>query len=222
MSKKFSILLMMALMISCNGAAWAQGEGKTLRQVLASENVPVDLEQLPNLDKIITSGAELNDADQFVIAYYGKNSSSESLNPPIFVSRYDRRTGKWQNAFLQEATADWEGQKVDCLGSVLRIESFADSLALETHLSPSAGCALILTKDLKLEGSVCGWILGRFQDGTIVYQRSEVHFAAAHPAEIATYNLRTKKDLTIFPRKPFQDVRQKLIAQLDQFFKSHQ
>jgi hypothetical protein len=222
MSKAFLNLSLIALMSFWSAATWAQGEGKTLRRVLASENVPADSQHLPNLDKIITSGAELNDADQFVIAYYVKDSASEALNPPIFVDRYDRHSAKWQSTLLREATADWEGQKVDCLGSVLRILSFADSLALETHLSPSAGCALPLTRDLKIEGSVCGWILGRFQDGTIVYQRSEVHFAAAHPVEIAAYNPRARKDLAIFPKKPFQDVRQKLIAELDNFSKSHQ
>jgi hypothetical protein len=222
MSKTFLNLLLVALATCCNPGAWAQGEGKTLRQALASENVPPDAQQLSNLDKMITSGAELNDAAQFVIAYYVKDPSSESLNPPIFVDRYDRGSGKWQSARLAEATADWEGQTVDCLGSILRILSFANSLILETHITPSAGCALLLTRDLKMSGSACGWTLGRFQDGTIVYQRSEVHFAAAHPVEIALYNPRTKRDLLIFPRKPFQDVRRKLIAELDEFSKSHQ
>jgi len=64
--------------------AGAQGEGKTLREVLAAEKVPRDVDTLHNLDAKISSGAELNDAQQFVIAYYLLDATGQ-LNPPIFV-----------------------------------------------------------------------------------------------------------------------------------------
>jgi hypothetical protein len=111
---------------------------------------------------------------------------------------------------------------VNCLGSVLSISALGDRLLLDTHLSPSAGCALILSQNLKVEAGVYGWYLGQIGGDEIIYHRSEIHFASEHPAEIALFNLRTKRDLTLFPRKPYQAIRLALIAQLKEFFQTHE
>ena len=219
---KTSSNLLLATLLSCYGvAAWGQGEGRTLREEISSQGVPPDAQKLVNLDKIITRGAELNDTNQFVIAYYIHDSSG-LLNPPLFLSRYDRRAGKWQSASVGEATAKWKGLNVGCLGSALRIRSLSDSLTIETHIGPSAGCVLILSRDLKLENSLYGWVLGNFKDGSIVYHRNQIHFATVHPAEIAVYNPATSKDFTVFPHRPYSEVYLDLVAELDEFYKTHQ
>jgi hypothetical protein len=199
----------------------AQGEGKTLREVLAAENLPVGANTLHNLDAKISSGAELNDAEQFVIAYYVLDSTGQ-LNPRIFVDVYDRGAGRWKSGEIKAAVAKDEGVDVDCFGSVLAIAAFPDSLVLETHINPSAGCELVLSRDLKLKTSLYGWTVGHFADGGIVYHRSQVHFATVHPAEIAFYDPAKGKDLTIFPHKPMQQVRLQLMEELREFFKTHQ
>ncbi|MGC1615230.1 MAG: hypothetical protein WA736_11130 [Candidatus Acidiferrum sp.] len=201
--------------------AWTQGEGKTLRQILVAENLPPDAETLRNLDKTITSEAELNDAAQFATAYYVLDSTG-LLKPPIFIDLYDRHTQVWKSGTIDVATTKWEGADVDCFGSVLGISAIADSFALETHINPSAGCEIILSRDLKLRASLYGWTLGHFGDGGIVYHRSQVHFATVHPAEVAIYDPATGKDFNIFPRKPFSQIRLQLTANLREFFKTHQ
>ncbi|MGB8474220.1 MAG: hypothetical protein WCE61_09065 [Candidatus Acidiferrum sp.] len=201
--------------------AWAQGEGKTLRVLLVAEHLPLDADTLHNLDQVITSGAELNDPAQFAIAYY-VNDSTGLLKPPIFIDVYDRHAERWKSGRIETAVAKWQGADVDCFGSVLAITAISDFLALETHINPSAGCELILSHDLKLKASLYGWIVGHFGDGGILYQRSEVHFATVHPAEIAMYDPATGKDITIFPHKPFQAVRLQEIEELREFFKTHQ
>src|SRR5689334_8846809 len=230
------------------GRNWAQGEGKTLRQLLTAEHVPFAADSLSNLDKVITSGAELNDAQQFAIAYYVSDSpeqlnppiyidlydrraercsyyvsdSPEQLNPPIYIDLYDRRAERWKSGAIEAATAKSAGVDVDCLGSVLEVTAFANYLALETHINPSAGCEIILSRDLKLKTSLYGWSVGRFGDGGIVYHRSQVHFATVHPAEIAVYDPETGRDYTVFPHKPFQEIRLRLTEELREFFKTHQ
>src|SRR5579864_9390836 len=216
----WSVLLAAALVFSAV-PVWPQGEGKTLRQVLADEQLPLDARTLPNLDKVITSGAELNDAAEFMIAYYVKDSEGV-LNPPIFVDIYDRQSGRWRNGAIKTAVAKLEGMDVDCFGSVLAVVAFSDSYALETHINPSAGCELILSRDLKLKTSFYGWIVGHFGDGAIVYHRSQRHFVTVHPAEIAIYDPATGKDFSIFPHAPFQDVRLQLTRELREFYKTHQ
>ncbi len=76
----WSVLLTAALVFSVV-PVWPQGEGKTLRQVLVDEQPALDVSILPNRDKVITSGAELDDAAEFMIAYYVKDSKGvESTN----------------------------------------------------------------------------------------------------------------------------------------------
>jgi hypothetical protein len=72
-------------MTSSTRPVWAQGEGKTLREVLTAEQMPIDADTIHNLDKRITSGAQLRDASQFVIAYY-IHDPTERLNPPMFIA----------------------------------------------------------------------------------------------------------------------------------------
>lgn len=202
------------------GLSRSQGEGKTLRQVLSSDQMPVDAPSLQNLGKVITSGAELNTQNEFVIAYY-ISDGTETLNPPIYIDAYDRETQKWKSGTIESADAKREGADNECFGSVLSISALPAGYALETHINPSAGCELILSRELEFKTSLYGWIVGHFGDGGILYHRSQVHFATVHPAEIALYDAATGKDQTIFPRKPFQAVRLEISKQLQEFFQAH-
>jgi hypothetical protein len=215
------ILLLAWAMACCATSASAQGEGKTLREELTERHAPMENATLVNLDKKITSGAELDDATQFLIAYYVDDGTSR-LNPPIFLERLDRKTGKWQSAKLGDPSVKVQDMDVNCLGSVLSVTSFGGRFFLDTHLSPSAGCVLILSQELKLQASLYGWIVGHLGDDQLIYHRSQVHFAPVHSAEIALYDLQTKRDLTIFPRKPFQAIRQARIAQLQEFYRTRE
>jgi hypothetical protein len=200
--------------------ALAQGEGKTLREVLTEEQLPADPEKLHNLDKRITSGAELKDAWQFVIAYY-LHDPSELLKPPLFIELYDRRTGQWRSRSLESAKAHWRDMDVDCLGSVWGIKASSDLLFLDTHINPSAGCVLILSHALQLRGSLCGWLLSQIGQDELIHERSQVHFAPVHPAEIAIYDLRSGRDDTIFPPQVPTAIRKARSAQLREFYKTN-
>lgn len=192
---------------------------QTLRVALAGKQVVLEGASPSNLDKKITSGAELDDANQFVIAYYLDDGAGQ-LNPPLFIERFDRKSKTWQSGALGETGS--EEAASPCFGSVLDITSLSDQFILETHINPSAGCALIVSRELKLEATLDGWVLGHFDDGTIIYHRSQVHFAAVHPAEIAVFLEKTKKDFVIYPPKPESPVRARLTAALRDFFQTHQ
>jgi len=214
-------LLLVALVAGRGVTAWAQGEGKTLREVLVGQHLPLGAERLPNLEKTITSGAELNDAAQFVIAYY-VNDGSGLLKQQLYLDRYERKTGKWQSAALGDAKTESRNMDVNCLGSVLNITSFGARLFLDTHLTPSAGCVLVLSQDLRFQAGLYGWLVGHLGDDRLIYQRSQVHFAPVHSTEIALYDLSTKRDLTIFPPKPDPTIRKARIGQMEEFYKTHE
>jgi hypothetical protein len=195
----------------------AQQDG-TLRSALHEEGLPLDSPVLPALDQKITGGAELDSPEQFAIAYY-LDKGTRNLVPPLYVLRFDRKTRTWQKGEIGDSA---EAVIDPCLSQVLDVRSFGEGLVIETHINPSAGCALLLSGNLKLEATLDGWVLDAFSDGALLYHRSQVHFATVHPAEIAVFDPRAKKDFTIFPPKAETPVRQRLIAELREFFKTHQ
>jgi hypothetical protein len=191
----------------------------TLKEILVKKGLPVAAVKLANLEKKITSGAELDDASQFVTAYYVDDGTG-SLNPPLFVDRYDKKKKEWQSAAFPDAQTKSAEVDEPCLGSILVIKASGGRLLLGTHIKPSAGCLLVLSSELKLEVSLYGWLLGQLGLDLLVYQRSEVHFAPVHPAEIAVYDLRNKRDDTIFPPKVPTPIRESRSVQLQDFYKS--
>ncbi len=215
------ILLFLLFAPVLSGHQAAKEAKNTLRQAIAAQGLTPDENIVKNLDKPITSGGQLDDSARFVIAYY-IDDGSNALLPPLYIDRYDRKLQKWESATLGQAQSKSPDIDVNCLGSVLNISALGDRLLLDTHLSPSAGCALILSREMKLEAGLYGWYLGQIDGDEIIYHRSEVHFASAHPAEIALFDLSTKRDLTLFPRKPYQAIRRALIEQLKEFFRTHE
>src|SRR6266850_1360586 len=155
---------------------------ETLRHVLAAKNLPIAVAKLENLDKNITSGAELDDETQFLIAYYTDDGTS-ALNPPLYMERFDRKQGSWKGATLGEAEARSENLRVPCLGSILTVTAIGSRFFLDAHINPSAGCRLVLSRDLKLEAGLYGWVVGRLGTEIVIYHRSRIHFAPVHQAE---------------------------------------
>lgn len=212
-----NLILIASLSILSGGSAVSQ----TLKEALAEKHLNGGAEKLANGDKKITSGAELDDANQFVIAYYLDDGTGD-LNPPLFIDRYDRKGQEWKSVALPDAQSQSANLDEPCLGSILDIKSSAGRMFLETHNNPSAGCLLVLSPDLKLEVSLYGWLLGQLGTDMLVYHRSQVHFAPVHPAEIAVYDLRSKHDVTIFPPKVPSAIRRARTAQLREFYKLNQ
>jgi len=213
-------LLLFASVTLVGGDSRAADDTLTLRQALVAHGLTPDESIIKNLDKKITSGAELDDAKQFVIAYYVDDGSG-LLNPPLFLERYDRNRAEWKSASLPESHAKPDEQVDICYGSVLRVTASGGHFFLETHINPSAGCVLVLSGDLKLQTSLDGWLLGHVGEDTVIYHKSQVHFAPVHPAELAIYDLRTKRDLTLFPSKPDSPIRRARTAQLAEFYKAN-
>ena len=206
-------------LICCSVANPAAAD--TLRDALAAKNLPIAGSKLANLEKNIGNGAELDDADQYVIAYY-LDDETGGLNPPLFIDRYNRKSKEWKSAALPDAPGKSAETTDVCYGSILNIRSGGGRLFLDTHINPSAGCLLAVSPDLKLEATLDGWLLGPLGNDLLIYERSQVHFAPVHPTEIAVYDLRTKRDATIFPPKEPTPVRQARVAQLREFYKPNE
>jgi hypothetical protein len=140
----------------------------------------------------------------------------------MFLDRYDRKHEVWTSTRLQDLKTTMGDREIDCFGSILSIKAAGDRLFLDTHLSPSAGCLLVLSPDFKLEAGLYGWLVGRLGEDKLIYHRSEVHFAPVHLTEIALYDLRTKRDILLFPRTQDSLIWRARTAQLKELYKGNE
>jgi HEAT repeat protein len=162
--------------------ASAQPTQQTLAEVLGAAGLKPAADAVRDLDQAITSYAVLNDRDVYLIAYYW-NLPSGMLEDPLRVLSFNRQTAEWKSAQL--ILGSDQISHAECLGSVLRAHAVRSAFLLDTHINPSAGCLVILERNLAFRNALYGWYLATLNGSQIVFQRSEVHFAAVHPAELA-------------------------------------
>jgi hypothetical protein len=191
----------------------------TLREVLLATGLKPPAEAVTDLDHPITSYATLSDGDTYLIAYYW-NLSSGTLEEPLRVLSFNRQTEEWKSAHLMLG-GDAIGHS-ECLGSVISVHAVPSVFLLDTHINPSAGCLVILDRKLAFQDALYGWYLGALGDTQIIFQRSEVHFAAVHPAELALYDFTTRHETPLFPRQPFRQIRGEYTAKLRDFYQNNQ
>ncbi len=194
----------MAVLLLTGRASLAE----TLQEVLAVRGIPPDPQAAGDAARPITSYAFHDDARTFLIAYYWDDAGGV-LRAPLRLSRYEKGQGQWRHVTVP--AAQMKGGEADCLGSVTAIHPTDNAFYLDLHLTPSAGCVLILSKDLsealEVRAALYGWFLAEFADGTVVYHNSQVHFAPTHAAEISLYQPRSGRSVRIYPQKPYQAVR---------------
>jgi hypothetical protein len=201
------------------GRSNAPRKEPTLAEVLATAGLKPAAEAVKDLDHPITSYAALSDPDAYLIAYYW-NLPPGRLEDPLRVLNFSRQTEEWKSAQLMLG-----GEQIghsECVGSVLHAHALPTVFLFDTHINPSAGCLLILDRNLAFRNALYGWYLAAVGDTQIVFQRSEVHFAPVHPTELALYDLKTNRETSLFPRKPFQRVRAEYTAKLGEFYRTHQ
>ncbi|MCI0605856.1 hypothetical protein L0156_22955 [bacterium] len=168
-----------------------------------------DYVPLRDLDLSLLGAEVSNTADVFCVGYF-----VDGTDPEIHVVLFDRKKLQWFETKVNLRESDY------CFGSnaITGIQYSKNFLHLETHINPSAGCTLIFNKKLQFQKALYGWPLAIFDDETVVYHNSEVHFAPTHPATISLYNPVTKSGKEIYPMKPYQAVRLKYIEKMKEVY----
>jgi hypothetical protein len=189
------LVLLLAHLTVCSRA-------ETLRTVLAKHSLSLDGLSVRDLDQPITSYAESADATPFLIAYYDDDRSG-ILKSPLHVLRYAANDG-----YSRADLAGVDGPLLpvmrevnsDCLGSALHNRQIAASILIDTHITPSAGCVLALSSELRFKTGLEGWTLDTVGCLVIVHG-NEVHFADTHPSTVAIYDLESGRFEEIYPPK---------------------
>lgn len=195
---------------------------QTLSALLAEHNIPASRIAARDADRQITSFAVLDDADLFMVAYYVDDGSGK-LQPPLHVGRYTKRDSRWIEGAISREQAMLPESQIDCLGSAEDIHRLSDVYLIDTHLTPSAGCIIVVSSKLKFENVLDGWYLGGLAPRIVVFQQSQVHFAPTHPLVVRMYDLDLEKikpgvqsrvpDATLFPLAQ-DDIRRQYVERL--------
>lgn len=199
---------------------------ETLADVLATHKLSANLLPKSEGERHITSFAVSADNRPFLLAYYDDDGSG-TLPALLHVLRYDIKRGKLRSVDLrgketQTASAPKLPHAVseNCLGSALSISEHSGFIFIDTHITPSAGCVLVLHSDLTYSNELYGWVLANM--GTdILVEGSMIHFASTHPAKLFLYEPRRKRSLPVYPlssdvaRQRFSAELQKLLPTND-------
>jgi hypothetical protein len=173
---------------------------ESLESTLRAANVPTQKFAEPELHQAVTSYA-VSQGDPFLLAYYVDDGSGR-LHPPLHVIRYARNTEDLRRADLQDVEALFQGQvRMDCLGSALRVRESHETIYIETHVNPSAGCVVVLSSALSTKAALSGWLLGLLGPDYAILRRSEVHFMSVHPLHIGVYDLKRNRTVEVYPPK---------------------
>jgi hypothetical protein len=88
-----------------------------------------------------------------------------------------------------------------CFGSVLRVREYLDTIYVETHASPSAVCAIVLSSGLSFQTVLPGGLLGFLGADYAILQRGEIHFMSVSPMHIEVFDLKRKQLVEVYPYK---------------------
>ena len=106
--------------------------------------------------------------------------------------------------FTTGLAPDGKPLSAECLGSA-SIESIPGFVLVNTHLTPSASCLMVLTPELKVLKTFSGWMV-TVVHSTLILQRSEIHFAPTHPLRLVAYDVQRDREFDIYPR-PYDPLR---------------
>lgn len=184
----------------------------TIHNILDSHDVPLPADDVVDMDPEIANCNIKDTADSLCIAFY-PHSDSNSFGDTLGIGVFDKRQKVWMfKVFnIDELT---KGKPYSELGSILRLECSKEHIYVVTHLTPSASLTCMFTHKLELHEILFGWILAYYEDGTVIYRKSRVHFAPTHPAEIYIYDPHAKVDRRYYPMKPYQEIRRNHIAKV--------
>jgi len=190
--------VLLALISSCVGVTWAQ-QYTTLAEVLHEQSIPFPPTSIPHLSAPITSFAALNDAREFLIAYYLADGKTQQLHYPLLITQYNKGTGQWKHVALDRSQVHVDDSSMDWIGAVEAVDHHGSRYYICLHWNPSAGLLLILKGDLSVDDTLEGWPLAWFPSGALLYSANMAHFVEVNPETVWLYDPGTRQSKQLYP-----------------------
>lgn len=161
----------------------------TLAATLERIGAPLDGLTPAQRSTRITSFETTRLGDDFAIGYWNAVSGN-TIEPPLNVGIRERG-GPWRVAAFEVPREE--------TGSITKLQLTDSHLFVGAHQSPSTIRTLVLRRDLTRAGSFYGWWVAGIPNGPAIFVRSMVHFAPAHPEELATFDPATGREAQLYP-----------------------
>lgn len=105
------------------------------------------------------------------------------------------------------------------LSSISNVNRTQQYVYVDTHINPSAGQVVVLSRDAKVLGVLDGWTLKILPNEGVIYHKSQPHFVPTHSVEIAIFDPRMPQEKQIYPPRPYQPVRTDFIRRVGEEYK---
>ena len=173
----------------------------------------INIPQIKN-DCEITSYSTFNNNDYFIICYYIKKG--DFLDKSLHLIKYEKDKKKFHTNTYDLDTIE-ENTPSILRGSVTKIIYTNNLLSVHLHINPSAGYSLYFNDNNKYLFYIFGWPV--FQDTeTVIYQKSQIHFAPTHFTELYGVNILTKQKYKLYPSEKKSIVRIKHEEQIKKYY----
>jgi hypothetical protein len=175
---------------------------QTLGGALSAAGVPTTGATQAELATPLTGWTSSHDGASYLLAYRVTSKSKQSV---IHVLRYDRNRRHLERTMLTDEPRTrarfQRGQlMISCMGSPVAIAQRGRRVYLDTHLTPSAGCVLVLDQRLQIASTLCGWIIGYVGDRFAVVRESEIHFEFPEgQLALSVYDAATDRATPLYP-----------------------
>jgi len=151
--------------------------------------------------------------DEFVVAFWEHPFDPTTPTRSMGVISGNRTTQTWrmtQLAFDERAdpthVTEW------WTGPITSIGQSNGMTLVNVGIAHDAFSTVVLDGDLREVGRVYGRGAVVLRTGVVLYQRGQPHAAPTHYVEVAAYDTRSRKEITLYPRKPYSAVRQQFIS----------
>jgi hypothetical protein len=205
-------VLLAMLLAAVAVPATAQGpDNSTTLTELLRENRLESGRQLPSdlLAARLFGFAVDSDEREFVCAFQEVGDGRSA--PKSHIVLFDRARKRWQHRDISAA--------VEPSNSITAIRRTRRYLYLDSHINPSAGRLVVISKDLRVVRGLNGWALTVLANDSVILQHNQVHFAPTHRLEISMFDPRSGRQKRIYPPEPVEPVRRDFIARVAEEYK---
>ena len=208
---KQTFLLLVGFLCSLSLCAQDDRDNPSLRSALQTAGIPAHYAFANDLDLRISSGAAVDTPLGRVFAYYAIPRNAESLSKTFYLFR--KLKSGWIGGKMQWPEASENGS-FECEGGGISVSAEGSYLILHGHVTPSAGCLLVLNSQLKPLRSFYG-IGAHFVGGrNLLITGSNVHFAPTHPLKLWILDAESGDKVSVYPLANESAGRRQFRAQL--------
>jgi hypothetical protein len=152
--------------------------------------------------------------DEFVAAFWEHSGETDARDAWLGIIAGNRKTGQWLHRRLQfhqdGKIGEWPGEVVD----LYRSNGF---ILMTVQVAIDGGTTVMFDSTLNELGRVyseLGDLPLALPDGLMIFRKGQPHFAPTHYVELAAYDSRARKDVVIYPSRPYSRVRREFVSRM--------